>query len=88
MSATSHWGTRPCALPAARWQWVTIGLMAFVPREGWEGIDTEEIKGATDMRQVRAADPQVAGGGIERAVSAQQLEGTWVDPRFESMGGA
>jgi hypothetical protein len=61
--------------------------MAFVPRDGRAGIDTEEIKGATDMSQGRAADPQGAGGGIERAVSEQPLDGTWVAPRFEPMRG-
>jgi hypothetical protein len=50
-------------------------------------IDAQKIKGATDGSQVGASHTQVAGGGIEGAVSEQQRNGARIYPGFEQMGG-
>jgi len=86
MSATSHWGTQPSGLSAG-WQLGGIGDRALRLRSGRQGVDTQEIEGATDVGEVRATDPQVSCGGLERLVAKEALDGARVDPRFEPMRG-
>ena len=87
MSATSHGGAPPSVLPAAGWRLVRIGDRAFLLWSGRQGVDPQEIEGATDGGEVCAADVQGSCGGSERPVSEEKLESAGVDSRFEQMGG-
>ena len=58
------------------------------PRPWAEGIDPPKSQGALDVGEVGAGNAQIAGGGIAGTVPEQERDGTQVNSRCESMGGA
>src|SRR5438309_2224457 len=58
MSATSHGGTQPSGLSAG-WQLGGIGDMALRLRSGRQGVDTQEIEGATDVDAWKWGNPLI-----------------------------
>ena len=88
MSATSHGGAASCALPTEGWQRLASGARAAVLANGRQGIDPPKSPGALDVGEGGAGNAQRAGGGIAGTVPEQERDGTQVNSRCESMGGA